>query len=294
MPKSVFSSKVDIKDEKKLKQTLEKDGFVLEPVDHAFWQAKKDRVFITFYRSGKVVIRGKNIDGYADKYLGELKTNQEIHGLEKVHNLREWIGTDESGKGDFFGPLVVAALYVDKKLEHKLWQLGVQDSKKITDSRIVETAKQIRRNFTHSVVTILPMKYNQIYEKYRNLNKLLAYAHAQAIKNLMEKTSCRVIIADKFGDEKLIYDALGETKDLTLIQRNKAEANLAVAGASILAREKFVTSLDSLTDKYGLTFPPGASSNVITAGRRFIQKYGQNELKNVAKLHFKTTKRLVE
>ena len=102
MPKSVFSSKVDIKDEKKLKQTLEKDGFVLEPVDHAFWQAKKDRVFITFYRSGKVVIRGKNIDGYADKYLGELKTNQEIHGLEKVHNLREWIGTDESGKGDFF------------------------------------------------------------------------------------------------------------------------------------------------------------------------------------------------
>ncbi len=292
MSKNVFSGKFDAVDEKKLRHILESDGFSLSDVQHAYWQAQRERVFITFYRSGQVVIQGKNAADYAHNYLSSLKSKQNIHGLDSIKSLKNWIGTDESGKGDFFGPLVVAALYVDKKTEHKLWLMGVRDSKTICDKKIVELADSIRKNFTHSVVTFLPDKYNKLYKNFLNLNQLLASAHAQAIKNLVEKTDCSVVIADKFGDEKLIKNALGDDHNFTLIQKNKAEANLAVAGASILARDKFVRSLDRLSLKYQINFPPGASNNVIEAAKRFVKQFGKNELDAVAKTHFKTMKKL--
>ena len=292
MAKSYFSSKFNPAAQSELRKQLEKDGFVLKDVDHAFWQARKERNFITFYRSGKVVIQGKNVQEYVDKYLTFLKSNQSIHGLESITDLQNWIGTDESGKGDVFGPLVVAALYIDKKSEHKLWLLEAKDSKKMSTQKIIETAKLVKKIFIHTVVSLPPKKYNKLYQQFGNLNKLLAFAHAQAIQNLIEKTSCSVVISDKFGDEAILQDALGNTKDFKLIQKVRAEDNLAVAGASILARAKFVESLDQLSQKYEMDFPPGASKKVGIALQRFLHKYGKDELKNVAKTHFKTIQNL--
>jgi len=292
MSKNVFSGKFDPADEGRLRENLEKDNFILSGVQHAFWQAQRERLFITFYRSGKVLIQGKNATDYAEQYLLPLKTKQNIHGLEYIKSLKNWIGTDESGKGDFFGPLVVGALYVNKKSEQKLWAMGVCDSKSISDQKIIELAKEIKKVFPFSVVTFTPDKYNKLYSGIKNLNQLLATAHAQAIKNLIEKTNCDVVIADKFGEEKLIQNALGNTINLTLIQKNRAEENLAVAGASILAREKFIKGLDNLSNKYQINFPAGASNKVIDAAKLFVQRFGKEELANVAKIHFKTIKQL--
>ncbi len=293
MGKNVFTSKFEPRDEDKLRKMLEADGFSLAPVEHAYWQAQKLRTFITFYRSGKVVIRGKDVEDAAQQYLASLKAEQKIHGLEAIDDLSEWIGTDESGKGDFFGPLVVAALLVTKKSEHRLWALGVQDSKKLSDQKIVQLAGVIRKNFLHSVVSVAPKKYNQLYAQFGNLNKLLASAHAQAIENLLEKTSCSVVLSDQFGDESLIRNALGENTDITLIQKNHAEENLAVAGASILAREKFLSSLSKLSDNYKIFFPPGSGKNVIETANRFVHMFGQHELQHIAKLHFKTANEII-
>jgi len=124
MSKNVFSGKFDPADEGRLRENLEKDNFILSGVQHAFWQAQRERLFITFYRSGKVLIQGKNATDYAEQYLLPLKTKQNIHGLEYIKSLKNWIGTDESGKGDFFGPLVVGALYVNKKQEKSHWGIS--------------------------------------------------------------------------------------------------------------------------------------------------------------------------
>ena len=292
MSKNIFSGKFNVAEENNLRKILQKDGFILTQVQHAYWQAKKDRIFITFYKSGQVVIQGKSATDVADVYLSSLKSQQNIFGLDSIKSLDNWIGTDESGKGDFFGPLVVAALYVDKKVEHNLWLMGVRDSKKMTDQKISQLAHSIRKNIPHSVVTFSPDKYNKFYNHYNNLNRQLASAHAQAIQNLVEKTGCQIVIADKFADEKLIKNAIGNDMDITLIQKNKAEANIAVAGASILARDKFIRSMDELSLKYQMNFLPGASNKVVDVAKRFIQRFGKNKLNSVAKVHFKTMKQL--
>ncbi|NOZ61716.1 MAG: ribonuclease HIII [Calditrichaeota bacterium] len=293
MPKNVFTSKFAPEQEEQLRSILEQDGFELKPVDHAFWQAQRERVFITFYRSGKVVIRGKNIEDSIEKYLEPLKSTSAVHGLESIENLTRWAGSDESGKGDLFGPLVIAALFVDKNSEHLLWQKGIQDSKKINDRKITELAFFIRKHFKHTIITLTPTKYNRLYAKFQNLNKLLAYGHAQAIEHLLQKVDCTVVLSDQFGDEKLIREALSLEHKIHLVQKVRAEENLAVAAASILARDKFVQSLEKLAIKYQMSFPAGASQPAQTALQKFIKRHGKEELKNVAKLHFKPIKNLL-
>lgn len=294
MPKNVFTSKFQPKQESQLREILEQDGFELKPVDHAFWQAQKERVFITFYRSGKVVIRGKNIESSIEKYLQTLKIESAIHGLEAIEDLTHWAGSDESGKGDIFGPLVVAALYVDKNSEHLLWKESIQDSKKLNDDKIRELAHFIKKRFKYTVITLMPEKYNKLYNKFKNLNKLLAYGHAQAIENLLNKVDCQVVLSDQFGDERLIREALSCDQEIQLVQKVRAEENLAVAAASIIARSKFVDSLESLSIKYGMNLPAGASRQTQSVLEKFIKKYGKNELKRVVKLHFKPVQNLLD
>ena len=200
------------------------------------------------------------------------------------------IGIDESGKGDYFGPLVIAAAHVTPDIEPELRLMEVRDSKKISDGRVLEIARDLRQVCKHSIVTIGPQKYNELYPKFRNLNRLLAWGHARALENLLDQVDCPLAIADQFGDERFVLNALLEKgKKIELVQRTKAEADLAVAAASILARAEFLYRLKRLSDEIGTTLPKGAT-HVELAARMIVKKHGAEKLGLVAKLHFKTTK----
>jgi ribonuclease HIII len=204
------------------------------------------------------------------------------------------IGIDESGKGDYFGPLVVAAVFVTPLTQHDLLLMHVRDSKKISDGRILEMAPDIRLLCPHSIIPIGPQRYNELYAKIGNLNRLLAWGHARALENLLQQVDCDLAIADQFGDERLILNALQEKgKRIHLMQRTKAETDVAVAAASILARAEFLRRLHRLSQELNTSLPKGASAAVEVAGRMVIKKYGQERLGTVAKLHFRTTKQVV-
>jgi ribonuclease HIII len=209
----------------------------------------------------------------------------------RVHNKIERIGIDESGKGDYFGPLVIAAVFVDATTQGELRLMQVRDSKKISDGRILEMAPDIKTICPHSVIAIGPQKYNELYAKIRNLNRLLAWGHAKALETLLERVTCERAISDQFGNERLILNVLQEKgRKIVLEQRTKAESDLAVAAASILARAEFLLRLKRLSSEVGTTLPKGASPAVELAAKMIVKKHGQERLGLVAKLHFKTTK----
>jgi len=200
------------------------------------------------------------------------------------------IGTDESGKGDYFGPLVVAGFFCPEGQEEVLRELGVRDSKGIGDNRCREIAETLRRGYMHAVVAIGPARYNELYEKFRNLNKLLAWGHARVIENILERVDCRKAVTDQFGDERYVRNALlTRGKTISLVQRTKAESDPAVAAASILARAEFLKRLHFDGLDWGIEFPKGASAAVDAAAVEFVRRHGREALAKVAKLHFKTT-----
>jgi len=211
------------------------------------------------------------------------------------------IGTDESGKGDYFGPMVIAGIWVDEPTKAKLEAMGIKDSKLLSDKRCRELAARIRAtcNGKFVEVEITPDRYNELYEQFKkegkNLNHLLAWGHARAIESLLEKNPSTHAVADQFGDEKLILSKLMEkSKRLELIQTPKGERYIAVAAASILARDRFLTRMDKLSQEYAIAFPKGASDAVIQPARQIVERKGSAELKKVAKLHHKTTQRIIE
>lgn len=202
------------------------------------------------------------------------------------------IGVDESGKGDYFGPLVIAGVHADKDTKIKLLTLGVMDSKVLSDKQIVYLAERIKALCHYTIVVVGNEKYNELYAKIDNLNKLLAWGHARVIENMLEKVECKYALSDQFGNEKLIQNALMKKgRTITLEQRTKAEQNVVVA-ASILARNEFVNQMHQLEQKYGLVLPKGASTATVNAAKAFVRAYTKERLKEVCKLHFKTTQKL--
>lgn len=201
-----------------------------------------------------------------------------------------WVGLDESGKGDYFGPLVVAACALNEDEAEMLRSLGVRDSKRVSDNRVKELDREIRGTCAFEVIAIGPEKYNELYEKFRNLNRLLAWAHARALENLLGRIPCRRAVADQFGDKRLILDALMKRgRTIQLEQRHRAEEDPAVAAASIIARSEFLRRLERLSEDFGKPLPKGASAIVESAARRIVREDGVEALRRVAKLHFKTT-----
>lgn len=205
------------------------------------------------------------------------------------------IGTDESGKGDFFGPLVVAAFFLPEGQEPVLRELGVRDCKKMSDGRVLETADQLRRGYPyHSVVAVGPAKYNELYDKLRNLNRLLAWAHARAIENILERLPVGLALTDQFGDERFVCQALQKKgRTIELVQRPRAEEDAAVAAASVLARAEFLRRLEQLSAEVGFELPKGASHPVEEAAVRLVREKGAEALAAVAKMHFKTAGRVL-
>ncbi len=203
------------------------------------------------------------------------------------------IGIDESGKGDYFGPLVIAGVYVSAEQEIQLQEVGVRDSKILTDKRATTLSEYIRRTCPYTVVAIGPERYNSMYASFKNLNRLLAWGHARAIENLLEKVSCERVVADQFGDERFLNSALMEKgQSVELIQKPRAEEETAVAAASIVARAEFLRRLQDLGEKYSLSLPKGASA-VIGVGKKFARTHGPEALGQVAKLHFRTTQQVL-
>lgn len=205
------------------------------------------------------------------------------------------IGIDESGKGDYFGPLVIAAVFVDTRTTQELLLLGTRDSKKLSDTRVRELALAIKQRCPYSVVAIGPERYNQLYAKIKNLNRLLAWGHARALENMLDQVECRLAIADQFGNKGLVQNALmDKAKNIELIQRTKAESDPAVAAASIVARAEFLASLARLSQHVGTTLPKGASHAVHLAARTVVRTHGAARLETVAKMHFRTTRAVLE
>lgn len=239
--------------------------------------------------------------------VNAIKVQTLIEGKRAISNLKNSakndvelgfpiIGTDESGKGDYFGPLVSAGVCVDERSAKALITCGVRDSKKLSDRKNLELAKEIvkicRGRF--AIIEISPEKYNELYEQFRrekkNLNTLLAWGHAKAIEEILAKVTCKVAIADQFADESFILGKLQEKgRGIRLIQMHKAEQNIAVAAASVLARARFLVKLSKLSEKYSIDLPKGASRAVVENAKRFVDVHGRDELRKVAKLHFKIT-----
>ena len=291
-----YSQKFDKSQESTLRSFLESQGAVFSPVQNAVWRAKTSKYTATFYNTGKFLIQGSEVSDIAAKIQNLFGINaQESEKLVNENTLSDLnipvchIGSDESGKGDFFGPLVVAAVMVDDKSTKILTESGIKDCKKVDDKNISKLAAVIKNNCEFSVITINPLKYNELYNKMNNLNQLLAWGHARAIENILEKKECSYALSDKFGDEKLIKNALMKKgKNIHLEQRCKAESDIAVAAASIIAREQFLKGMFEISSRYGLKIPKGASSQVLEVAKIIAQKFSKDELKNAVKMHFKT------
>jgi ribonuclease HIII len=205
------------------------------------------------------------------------------------------IGSDESGKGDYFGPLVVAAFFMPEGQEEVLRGLGVKDSKRTTDARCREIAETLKRGYPfHSVVAIGPERYNELWGKLRNVNRLLAWGHARAIENILERVPAGKAVTDQFGDERFVRNALlKKGREIELVQMPRAEEDPAVAAASILARAEFLARLRYLSRDIGVDLPKGASDQVEAAAVKLVRAMGPGILDKVAKTHFKTTVRVL-
>ena len=289
-----YTIKLDKTIQEKLKNFFLEDGATISTQQNAIWRAKSNNYVAIFYTTAKLLIQGSDVSEIATKVENFLNiSSPKQNALDILETSSDiptcHIGVDESGKGDFFGPLVIAGVMVDEKSIEILNQAGVKDCKKVDDKNINKLAAIIKNNCVFSIVTINPAKYNELYTKFSNLNKLLAWGHARTIENILEKKNCDFAISDQFGDEKLIKNALMDKgKNIKLKQMHRAESDIAVAAASIIARAQFLSGIADLSKKYQTELPKGASDKVIQIAKNIKEKYSKEELKNIAKIHFKT------
>lgn len=257
---------------------------------------------IALYTSGKCVVQGKGAHDWIVYNLEPFVLQEARLGYEEVHDpeaSQPHMGIDESGKGDFFGPLVIAAAYVNKPLAKAFAEKGVRDSKTVTsDKKAEDMARDIRKMLgdRYALVTIGPRAYNRLYSKMRNVNDMLAWGHARAIENLLEKVpDCPRAVSDQFGPKRQIEQALMKNgRSIELIQRPKAESDPAVAAASILARAGFIAALRKMGEQFDITIPKGASDRVREIAVELVQQKGPETLLDTCKCHFRTTDAVLE
>lgn len=282
----------------KLRTLLSERGFDFMTKPYCLYAATKPKVNVLVYEKGpKVLVQGKGTEDFVTNLLEPEILGEAKLGYEEVHQpemFQPHIGVDESGKGDFFGPLVIAGVYVDGDAVRRLRDLGAVDSKRIgSDERIAKLAAEIRqvRGVAWEVISIHPERYNQLYDKFGNLNRLLAWGHARVIENLLERVpDCPRAISDQFANPAVLQKALQERgRGIELVQRTKAESDPAVAAASILAREAFVGWLKAQSVRYGVECPKGVSEAVKQSARKLVEENGVEILQVLCKAHFRTS-----
>lgn len=278
-----------------IREYLLSQGFVCGNLPYAVFTARKDGVSLTLYESGKLVVQGKDKDALIKYYLEpEILKSFEYSYPGASADKTPRIGVDESGKGDFFGPLCIAGVYADEAGVEYLIQNGVKDSKKLSDPEIKKIAKLIKERCAYECIVLFPEKYNELYKRFNNLNHLLGWGHATVIEKLHLKTHCKKANIDQFASKHIVENAIARKHlEIHLTQNHKGESDPVIAAASILARNAFVEGIQTLSEKYGLTFPKGASKQVLAAGRKFLERYSKEALPLVAKTHFKTVDELL-
>ena len=281
-----------------LRQVLERDGFEFEDKPHALFSARKGKLTVTVYQKGpKVLIQGKDTADFIQFTLEPQILGEARLGYEEILQpelFSPHFGIDESGKGDFFGPLVIAGVFTNAEIARHLMSAGIMDSKRISSSaRIRQLAAVIRATpgCRSEIVSIGPERYNALYQSFGNLNSLLAWGHARVIELLAAAVpTCPRALSDQFARPEVLQRALKQKGiTLTLEQRTKGESDIAVAAASILARERFVDWMDKTSAGGGVRLPLGASDAVVAAARELVAQRGAEVLTKVAKLHFRTT-----
>lgn len=271
-------------------------------IPYVVFQAEEEDTVITMYESGKVMFQGKSADVDAAMWgvaLENTKEKQEENKKndEKYYNTNA-VGSDEVGTGDYFGPIVVTATYVKKEDIPYLESLGVGDSKKIDDSKILKIAPEIAKRVQYRSIILSNKEYNEKYTKEINMNKIKAIMHNKVLYQLMqeERPSVDYIIVDEFAREARYYEYLRDVKDvqrgITFITKAE-DKNLAVAAGSIISRYIFLKEFDKLCDSIHIPLPKGAGKDVDTIGEEVVEKYGKDKLKEIAKLNFKNTDRIL-
>ena len=298
---TTYTQEIEEGDVEKLRELLKRGGFEMLEKPYAYYGARKGKLNVTVYEKGpKVLIQGKDTEEFVKFILEPEILGEARLGYEEVHNpemFQPHFGIDESGKGDYFGPLVIAGAYTDLESTRALMEAGVMDSKRVSSrDRIVNLSGIIRRTqgVKVSVILVGPKRYNELYERFANLNELLAWGHAKVIKELSELVpGCPRALSDQFANPRVLERALARHEvNVKLQQRTKGESDVAVAAASILAREAFVRWIENASETWGLALPLGAGAPVLASGREFIALHGRDRLGEIAKFHFKTTNQL--
>ncbi len=303
-PLTSYTCKLTDEQASALEAALRARNWKPRTVPYARFAFESDKTNIVFYESGKLVVQGKGTQEFIEFVLEPEILKQARLGYETVLNpdlLLPRIGVDESGKGDFFGPLCIAGVYVNESVVKAWKDSGIRDSKNISsDKKISELAEKIRKTpgCVTNVVMVGNEAYNRLYAKMKSVNAILAWGHARVIENLMgqrhQMNPAPVkAISDQFAAKKDVVAkalmALG--REIELVQRHKAEEDLAVAAASILARDGFVKGLAKLGKEFNVELPKGASSAVDEAAKKFVAEQGADNLSKIAKVHFRTALR---
>jgi ribonuclease HIII len=293
---NTFTIQLDSKEQSRVKDVLLANNWVEEkdPNQYVKYRLRSPKSSIaTMYTSGKLVFQGK------EDFTSVIANIKEKNG-NSISGIRSHIGVDEVGKGDYFGPLVVVACFVDREFANKINLLGFSDSKKFSDTKIMDFYEKVHDYPYYYSSVVYPHLYNELAQEYGNVSILLAKQHSivieRALRDLNEKgIECTHIVADQFSAAKSrLEDELGEIgRTVELIQFHKGESDIAVAAASILARGIFLKEWNEMNKKYKFEFPKG-SSNVLVKAREFVTLYGPEELRNVAKIGFRTTQEILK
>ena len=279
-----------------------KDKMRDKKIPYVVFQAKDEDTVITMYESGKVMFQGTSADVDAAMWGTMLEDTKEKKEERKKENEKYYyssaVGSDEVGTGDYFGPIVVTATYVPKEEIEYLEKLGVGDSKKIDDEKILKITPEIAKKIKYRSVILTNKEYNEKYSNDINMNKIKAILHNRVLYQLVneEKPKYDYIIVDEFAREQRYYYYLNDQKvvqkGITFITKAE-DKNMAVACGSIISRYIFLKEFDKMCDNIHIPLPKGAGKDVDKMGEEVVEKYGEEKLKEIAKLNFKNTERIL-
>ena len=281
---------------------------------YAVFQAQDGDSVVTLYESGKCVFQGKDADLASEFWVETEKINsgkaittnsedkKKQDKLDKINVIdpkiyyASTIGSDEVGTGDYFGPIVVTAAYVEKENITFLEELGVKDSKKLTDDKILEIVPKLIKKIPYECLVFSNKEYNEKYTSDMNMNKIKAILHNKVLLKMTSKYNSDYVVVDEFAKPYVYFNYLKDTnyyKNITFMTKAEDKC-LSVACASLISRYIFLKEFDKLSESLNITLLKGASDKVDELGKIIVEKYGFDKLKEIAKLNFKNTEKIKE